>query len=152
MNSSGPVYPRPGDVPAGSDEVFTRFTGAEGWVIYSAVEGERASLWCYYSADTGAAWTKAEIRLNPDLNQLLTKDNIFVSMVEEDGRKKVWLLVTSILQPIELPPGSKYGNVSPPQLGGTDHRQGSLSMEFADGQTTERYEYKTADAGDHWIK
>ncbi|MEC0179253.1 hypothetical protein P4H83_30670 [Paenibacillus favisporus] len=88
-------FPEPAQVPENAERIYAHATGSEGWFIYSALQGGQASLLTFYSPDRGANWKSSAWKLDPDLNQKMTKHNIFVAMAKTGGKNQIWILLTS---------------------------------------------------------
>ncbi|UYO06164.1 hypothetical protein [Paenibacillus sp. PSB04] len=88
-------FPEPAQVPENAERIYAHGTGSEGWFIYSALLGGRASLLTFYSPDRGANWKSSAWKLDPDLNQKMTDSNIFVAMAKTGGKNQNWILLTS---------------------------------------------------------
>lgn len=88
-------FPEPAQVPENAERIYAHATGSGGWFIYSALQGGQASLLTFYSPDRGANWKSSALKLDPDLNQRMTKHNIFVAMAKTGGKNQIWILLTS---------------------------------------------------------
>ncbi|MEF2966361.1 exo-alpha-sialidase [Paenibacillus sp. M1] len=86
-------YPEPASIPAELSLLFFHTNGSKGWFIYGSQENPDI-LYSFYSDDEGASWTSEELALSKDLGQKINKENLFVSIPENEDTM-LWVMITS---------------------------------------------------------